>query len=39
MGARAYVTDANEPTFLNPINGGGSIVCPVFCNGTDWVAA
>lgn len=38
MGARAHVIDAEAPTFLHPVMGGGSIVCPVFCNGTDWVA-
>lgn len=37
-GARAYVTDALTPTFLTTIVGGGTTVCPVFYNGTNWVA-
>jgi hypothetical protein len=37
-GARAYVTDAAAtPAFLGTATGGGSIVAPVFCNGTGWV--
>lgn len=38
-GARAYVTDATSPTFMGALTGGGNVVCPVFCNGTAWVAA
>jgi hypothetical protein len=37
-GTRAYVTDANAPAFLAPLIGGGSAICPVFCNGTQWIA-
>lgn len=37
-GRRAYVTDASAPTFLGTLTGGGSIHCPVFDNGTAWVA-
>lgn len=37
-GRRAYVTDATAPTFLGALTGGGSVVCPVFDNGTAWVA-
>lgn len=37
-GAKAYVTDATSPTFLGTLTGGGTVVCPVFCNGTAWVA-
>ncbi len=37
-GARAFVTDATAPTFLGALTGGGTVVCPVFSNGTDWVA-
>ena len=37
-GARAYVTDAAAPSFLGSLTGGGAVVCPVFCNGTAWVA-
>jgi hypothetical protein len=38
-GARAYVTDALNPTFLGTLTGGGTIKCPVFYNGTTWVSA
>jgi hypothetical protein len=38
MGRRAYVTDATAPTFLGTLTGGGTVVCPVFYNGTAWVA-
>jgi len=34
----AYVTDATSPTYLGTLTGGGSVVCPVFYNGTSWVA-
>lgn len=37
-GARAFVTDATSPTFLGALTGGGAVVCPVFCNGSAWVA-
>jgi hypothetical protein len=37
-GRRAYVTDATAPTFLGTLTGGGAVVCPVFDNGTAWVA-
>jgi hypothetical protein len=38
-GARAYVTDATAPTFLATLTGGGTVICPVFCDGTNWVSA
>jgi hypothetical protein len=38
IGARAHVTDATACTFMSGITGGGSIVCPVFFNGSAWVA-
>ena len=38
-GRRAYVTDATAPTYLGTLTGGGSVVCPVFDNGTTWVSA
>ena len=38
VGRKAYVTDALAPTFLTVIVGGGAIKCPVFDNGTAWVA-
>ena len=37
-GARAYVTDATSPTFLGTLTGSGSVECPVFYNGSAWVA-
>ena len=38
IGMRTYVTDALTPIFLSTLTGGGSVVCPVFHNGTAWVA-
>ena len=38
IGMRSYVTDAVAPLFLAALTGGGSEVCPVFHNGTAWVA-
>ena len=38
VGMRAYVTDAASPTFLGTLTGGGSTKCPVFYNGSAWVA-
>ncbi|MDA6072824.1 hypothetical protein NJT12_24710, partial [Flavobacterium sp. AC] len=38
IGDQAYVTDATAPTYLGALAGGGSVVCPVFYNGTTWVA-
>lgn len=38
QGMRAYVTDATAPTFLGALTGGGAVKCPVFYNGTAWVA-
>jgi hypothetical protein len=39
MGTRAFVIDAlTVPVLLDVPVGGGSIVCPVFCDGTNWVA-
>ena len=38
-GARAYVTDAVNPVFLQPLIGGGGVKCPAFYNGSAWVAA
>jgi hypothetical protein len=36
-GARAFVTDANNPVWNNPVAGSGSNTVPVFCNGNAWV--
>ncbi|MDA6072770.1 hypothetical protein NJT12_24410, partial [Flavobacterium sp. AC] len=38
IGHNAYVTDATAPTYLGGLIGGGSVVCPVFYNGTTWVS-
>ena len=38
VGMTAYVTDALGPTFLVAIVGGGAVKCPVFYDGTNWVA-
>ena len=38
QGRRAWVTNALAPTFLTAVVGGGAVVCPVFDNGTAWVA-
>jgi len=34
----AVVTDANTPTYLGALSGGGTTVTPVWHNGTIWVA-
>ena len=38
QGRRAWVTDALAPVFLSAVVGGGAVVCPVFDNGSTWVA-
>jgi hypothetical protein len=38
QGDTAYVTDATAPTYIGTLTGGGSVVCPVFYNGTAWVS-
>lgn len=37
-GGMAYVTDATTPTYNGALTGGGSVVVPVFCNGSGWTA-
>ena len=37
QGRRAWVTDALAPVFLAAPVAGGTVVCPVFDNGTAWV--
>ena len=37
VGMLAYVTDAVACTFLGALAGSGSVVCPVFYNGSAWV--
>jgi hypothetical protein len=34
----AIVSDATSPTYLGALTGGGSVVCPVWYNGTAWVS-
>lgn len=36
-GDMTYVTDATTPTYLGTLVGGGTVTCPVFFNGTEWV--
>lgn len=38
IGDTTYVTDALAPSFLVTVVGGGTVVTPVFYNGTNWVA-
>jgi len=35
---KAIVTDATAPTYLGVLVGGGSVVAPVWHNGTNWVS-
>jgi len=37
-GTYATVSDALAPTYMATVVGGGSVVTPVFYNGTNWVA-
>ena len=37
IGATAFVTDASGPSYLATVVGGGSVKCPVFYDGTNWV--
>lgn len=39
QGMRAYVTNALAPTYMATVVGGGTVVTPVFHNGTSWVCA
>lgn len=36
QGDTAFVTDATNPTYLGALTGGGTVVTPVFHNGTTW---
>ena len=38
QGDTAFVTDALAPTFLAAVVGGGTVVTPVFYDGTNWTA-
>lgn len=35
---RRTVSDATAPTYLGTLTGGGSVMTPVICNGTNWVS-
>jgi hypothetical protein len=35
--ARAMVSDATSPTYLGIYVSGGTVICPVFWNGTNWI--
>lgn len=37
-GFTAKVTDATSPTYNGTLTGSGSVVVPVFCNGSSWTA-
>jgi len=39
-GLRGYVTNTSVATFGSTLidAGGGGVVCPAFCNGTNWIA-
>ncbi len=39
LGDRTQVTDALAPTFLATLIGNGTVVCPAFFDGTNWIAA
>lgn len=39
VGMRTYVTDALVPVALATVVGGGSVVVPVFYNGSNWIVA
>lgn len=36
-GDRAYITDANAPTYGANASGGGAVTVPVFYNGSNWI--
>jgi hypothetical protein len=38
QGDNTYVTDALAPTYMATVVGGGSVVTPVFYNGSSWIA-
>lgn len=39
IGQKAYVTDANSPTFRGLVAGGGSDFTPVIFDGVNWICA
>ena len=36
-GAQLTVSDATSPTYLGTYTSGGTVVAPVFCNGSNWL--
>ena len=38
VGSMVYVTDATAPTYNGTLTGGGAVVVPVFCDGTNWTS-
>ena len=36
VGARAFVSDANAPSFGATVAGGGAVKVPVYSDGTNW---
>ena len=36
-GSMAYVTDSARPNYNEAVVGGGSVITPVFCNGSGWI--
>jgi hypothetical protein len=37
-GGLAYVSDARSPAYNGTLRGGGSVMVPAFCNGSNWTA-
>jgi len=37
QGTHAQVSDAISPNYLGIYTSGGSVIAPVFCNGTNWL--
>ena len=38
QGSFAWVSDATSPTFHSTYSSGGTVISPVFCNGTNWIS-
>ncbi len=37
QGDMVYVNDALAPTYLATVVGGGSVIIPIFFDGTNWI--
>jgi hypothetical protein len=37
QGTHVQVSDASSPNYLGIYTSGGSVIAPVFCNGTNWL--